>query len=113
MWDIAGHEIVLTGSHVDPSYWSAAFVLRCYHCPGDGSEHADTPVWSVSEHHYATDPEFDFDEAIRAVIDHTGPVTTNGAAEAEAATFMAKLSRRLEPGLALLADASTDSAGLA
>lgn len=109
MWYIAGHEIVLTGSYIDPSYWSAPFVLRCYGCPEIDNPYADTPIWWSGEDWDVTNHEYDFEEAIGAVIQHTGPVGVGNDGGVETALFMARMNRRIEPGLALLQDLSESS----
>lgn len=106
MWHIARHEIVLTGSHDDPSYWSSAFVLRCYNCTGGHGPITDVPVWSTDEYWDESDYELDFEAAIAAVIEHTGPLGPSSEGDVAAALFIAKMTRRIECGLSVLQDVS-------
>jgi hypothetical protein len=104
MWHINKHEIVLTGSFIDPELWVAAFMLRCYGCPGTGGlRREDAFIWRTSEDHDPRDFVVDFQAAIDALVEHIG-VGVLAEDDVRAAVFMAAFVGRLDAGLATIAD---------
>jgi hypothetical protein len=104
MWMIKEHEIVLTGAHIEPECWMAAFILRCYGCPSTENRHEDSFIWRTDEEHHCHDFDIDFRAAIDALVQHLRPAGAFTDDEVRAAVFMARMAGRLDTGLETLQD---------